>query len=114
MIRRPPRSTLFPYTTLFRSWADLINTTTIRTNLILSDEATNLSMLHLLQNFSHITHDTVMLFVCCITLLVCSHDTLLDSLGCGFTCFFLLNLNSPLQISIVSLYDLSLQISSNL
>src|SRR2546427_1060885 len=22
MIRRPPRSTLFPYTTLFRSWAD--------------------------------------------------------------------------------------------
>src|SRR2546426_7508989 len=23
MIRRPPRSTLFPYTTLFRSWSDL-------------------------------------------------------------------------------------------
>src|SRR2546427_9480479 len=23
MIRRPPRSTLFPYTTLFRSWVDL-------------------------------------------------------------------------------------------
>src|SRR3712207_7639953 len=23
MIRRPPRSTLFPYTTLFRSWADM-------------------------------------------------------------------------------------------
>src|SRR3712207_7779401 len=23
MIRRPPRSTLFPYTTLFRSWAGL-------------------------------------------------------------------------------------------
>src|SRR3712207_7472646 len=23
MIRRPPRSTLFPYTTLFRSWATL-------------------------------------------------------------------------------------------
>src|SRR5690349_23536654 len=23
MIRRPPRSTLFPYTTLFRSWDDL-------------------------------------------------------------------------------------------
>src|SRR5437868_10119450 len=22
MIRRPPRSTLFPYTTLFRSWSD--------------------------------------------------------------------------------------------
>src|SRR2546427_3456513 len=26
MIRRPPRSTLFPYTTLFRSIAQLINT----------------------------------------------------------------------------------------
>src|SRR3989454_12630257 len=24
MIRRPPRSTLFPYTTLFRSYADLV------------------------------------------------------------------------------------------
>src|SRR3712207_8615019 len=24
MIRRPPRSTLFPYTTLFRSWTDLV------------------------------------------------------------------------------------------
>src|SRR5260221_6385482 len=26
MIRRPPRSTLFPYTTLFRSHADVANT----------------------------------------------------------------------------------------
>src|SRR3712207_8416275 len=25
MIRRPPRSTLFPYTTLFRSWIRLVN-----------------------------------------------------------------------------------------
>src|SRR3712207_6913459 len=25
MIRRPPRSTLFPYTPLFRSWADAFN-----------------------------------------------------------------------------------------
>src|SRR3712207_7785498 len=24
MIRRPPRSTLFPYTTLFRSWVDFV------------------------------------------------------------------------------------------
>src|SRR2546426_4075141 len=24
MIRRPPRSTLFPYTTLFRSWSDQV------------------------------------------------------------------------------------------
>src|SRR5438132_5700123 len=29
MIRRPPRSTLFPYTTLFRSRADIYNGTTI-------------------------------------------------------------------------------------
>src|SRR5258708_25782498 len=27
MIRRPPRSTLFPYTTLFRSYSDLSGTT---------------------------------------------------------------------------------------
>src|SRR5690242_21110814 len=25
MIRRPPRSTLFPYTTLFRSWRDYLS-----------------------------------------------------------------------------------------
>src|SRR3712207_8500290 len=25
MIRRPPRSTLFPYTTLFRSWAIMVS-----------------------------------------------------------------------------------------
>src|SRR5436189_3877381 len=38
MIRRPPRSTLFPYTTLFRSWverpivsADLIGGESVRT-----------------------------------------------------------------------------------
>src|SRR3712207_8262341 len=30
MIRRPPRSTLFPYTTLFRSCAKNASTTTIR------------------------------------------------------------------------------------
>src|SRR5690554_8236585 len=28
MIRRPPRSTLFPYTTLFRSQADVVNSYT--------------------------------------------------------------------------------------
>src|SRR5438034_6485026 len=26
MIRRPPRSTLFPYTTLFRSWSQAVRT----------------------------------------------------------------------------------------
>src|SRR2546423_3934926 len=33
MIRRPPRSTLFPYTTLFRSWRHS-NTFAVRVNLI--------------------------------------------------------------------------------
>src|SRR3712207_7307405 len=31
MIRRPPRSTLFPYTTLFRSWNNLTKTGDLRT-----------------------------------------------------------------------------------
>src|SRR5260370_7480401 len=30
MIRRPPRSTLFPYTTLFRSWVPACAGTTLR------------------------------------------------------------------------------------
>src|ERR1051325_7734179 len=30
MIRRPPRSTLFPYTTLFRSWRQIIPYVVIR------------------------------------------------------------------------------------
>src|SRR3712207_8330155 len=29
MIRRPPRSTLFPYTTLFRSWGTLVGALTL-------------------------------------------------------------------------------------
>src|SRR5690349_21940344 len=33
MIRRPPRSTLFPYTTLFRSLSLNITVTTLRTRL---------------------------------------------------------------------------------
>src|SRR5947209_17225610 len=32
MIRRPPRSTLFPYTTLFRSIHDQVNTVAYRAN----------------------------------------------------------------------------------
>src|SRR3712207_8946442 len=31
MIRRPPRSTLFPYTTLFRSWRFLVGSWTLAT-----------------------------------------------------------------------------------
>src|SRR5258708_11380289 len=33
MIRRPPRSTLFPYTTLFRSRSDELVAVTVRTTL---------------------------------------------------------------------------------
>src|SRR2546428_8396126 len=33
MIRRPPRSTLFPYTTLFRSMAEIKRRTTIPVNV---------------------------------------------------------------------------------
>src|SRR3712207_8962067 len=38
MIRRPPRSTLFPYTTLFRSQRDLILDVFLRTEKHLSSE----------------------------------------------------------------------------
>src|SRR5260370_6096996 len=33
MIRRPPRSTLFPYTTLFRSWTPVMGATLILSRL---------------------------------------------------------------------------------
>src|SRR3712207_9401988 len=37
MIRRPPRSTLFPYTTLFRSWLlDVYVSSSTSTNVVLS------------------------------------------------------------------------------
>src|SRR2546430_11133773 len=36
MIRRPPRSTLFPYTTLFRSWVALILATTSRVRAVIN------------------------------------------------------------------------------
>src|SRR5689334_23898206 len=39
MIRRPPRSTLFPYTTLFRSQLDLKDPADIATALALLDKA---------------------------------------------------------------------------
>src|SRR2546430_11059054 len=36
MIRRPPRSTLFPYTTLFRSWHNVVMTANLL--VLMSDE----------------------------------------------------------------------------
>src|SRR5690348_18175127 len=40
MIRRPPRSTLFPYTTLFRSWRDGVHSylTYLRDRLAIAHE----------------------------------------------------------------------------
>src|SRR3712207_8397497 len=40
MIRRPPRSTLFPYTTLFRSGADAASLVTIGKSLVAIHDAT--------------------------------------------------------------------------
>src|SRR5689334_24815115 len=37
MIRRPPRSTLFPYTTLFRSWSHISRTSAIAMSLSVAD-----------------------------------------------------------------------------
>src|SRR3712207_6854293 len=39
MIRRPPRSTLFPYTTLFRSWSGLSTLTGAFSSVTRFDEA---------------------------------------------------------------------------
>src|SRR3712207_7632985 len=43
MIRRPPRSTLFPYTTLFRSWSNLkgcVSTTSVVSSMVWSSNWT--------------------------------------------------------------------------
>src|ERR1051326_4121823 len=37
MIRRPPRSTLFPYTTLFRSTGNIVNNNVLRNNRIYNE-----------------------------------------------------------------------------
>src|SRR5437868_13007575 len=34
MLRRPPRSTLFPYTTLFRSWRDRLGSRVIKASIL--------------------------------------------------------------------------------
>src|SRR5260370_22890391 len=38
MIRRPPRSTLFPYTTLFRSWIERLNVPHVSVYMLEVDE----------------------------------------------------------------------------
>src|SRR2546430_4944836 len=42
MIRRPPRSTLFPYTTLFRSWLDVFADYPAPASLALEDVRRNI------------------------------------------------------------------------
>src|SRR2546430_3021752 len=44
MIRRPPRSTLFPYTTLFRSLNELYNNLTINTITCANNHAWDLNV----------------------------------------------------------------------
>src|SRR3989475_6298582 len=44
MIRRPPRSTLFPYTTLFRSGRRAAGARLVATILIVEDQADNLKL----------------------------------------------------------------------
>src|SRR3712207_7303736 len=50
MIRRPPRSTLFPYTTLFRSNPDGIQATTLRAQraFVLGDTLAQVSLIPVL------------------------------------------------------------------
>src|SRR5256885_12806903 len=58
MIRRPPRSTLFPYTTLFRSWATPMNGSAsgagdwIRSNVTGDRKSTRLNSSHLVISYA--------------------------------------------------------------
>src|SRR2546427_11898921 len=46
MIRRPPRSTLFPYTTLFRSWSYYLSGTIAESNLGIENPTGKRSAMH--------------------------------------------------------------------
>src|SRR3989454_12178771 len=60
MIRRPPRSTLFPYTTLFRSTSDLADDGQLRPELFELPAEIRADFLHILEeagaleNFEHL------------------------------------------------------------
>src|SRR5690554_7004830 len=50
MIRRPPRSTLFPYTTLFRSWFKSIIPLSLLEGVLIINSQTDILMLGMLGN----------------------------------------------------------------
>ena len=71
-------------------------------------------MLHLLQDFSHITHDTVEFFMICIFFFINCCDLVFDSLSCGFTRQLFFYLNSLLQIAVIGSDNLCLQLFINM
>src|SRR3989442_4301364 len=58
MIRRPPRSTLFPYTTLFRSLLQLRHAPVVVAGIVIGDLEVALRDLHLRVQLEIAYHDT--------------------------------------------------------
>ena len=92
---------------------DFINLTTVRTDLIFGNQTAHFSMLHLLQDFSHITHDTVEFFVVCVFLFINCCDLVFDSLSRCFTRQLFFYLNSLLQVAVIGCDNLCLQLFIN-
>ena len=95
-------------------WTDFINLTTVRTDLIFGNQTTYFCMLHLLQDFSHITHDTVEFFMVRVFLFINCCDLVFDSLSRCFTRQLFFYLNSLLQIAVVGCDNLCLQLFINM
>ena len=93
---------------------DFINLTAVRTDLIFGNQTAHFRVLHLLQDFSHITHDTVEFFVVCVFLFINRCDLVFDSLSCGFTRQLFFYLNSLLQVTVVGCDNLCLQLFINM
>ena len=93
---------------------DFINLTAIRTDLIFGNQTPHFCMLHLLQDFSHITHDTVEFFMVRVFLFINCCDLVFDSLSCGFTRQLFFYLNSLLQVAIIGCDNLYLQLFINM
>ncbi len=88
---------------------NLINTATIWTDLVFSNQTTNFYMLHEFQDFMDITHDMVKFFVLSVFFFVSCDDSLANGIGRIFTGQFFFNLHRFFQIVIVSCNNLSLQ-----
>ncbi|KXT71216.1 hypothetical protein SGODD07_01314 [Streptococcus gordonii] len=71
-------------------------------------------MLHLLQDFSHITHDTVEFFVVRVFLFINRCDLVFNSLSRCFTRQLFFYLNSLLQVAVVDCDNLCLQLFINM